>query len=151
MRTAVPFAFALSLLGACGSDSTPVIDAPVAIDADSDAPVAIDAMAVDAMAVDAVPSSVVEVACPANPASTVTAPGFSFTITQATITVGDIVQFTMPGTHSVVSGSPAGTNDGRFSVGFNTTKCFRFTEAGTFEFWCNPHQFTGTLTVNPGV
>ena len=132
----------LSLLVACGDDggSTLPIDAPVAIDA----PGTIDAPAT----IDAAPSTVVEVPCTgATIASEVSAPGFSFTITDASIAVDAIVRFTMPSVHSAVSGSPAGTADGQFAVGFSETKCLRFTAAGTFPFWCNPHQFTGTITV----
>jgi plastocyanin len=93
-------------------------------------------------------AGVTEVACAgATIASEVSAPGFAFTITVPTIAVDAVVRFTMPATHSAVSGSPAGTDDGKFSVGFSTTKCFRFTAAGSYPFWCNPHQFTGTITV----
>lgn len=128
------------LVVACGDDggSTPPIDAPAAIDAP----------ATDAPTTDAPAATVVEVACAgATIASEVTAPGFSFTITDPTIAVDAIVRFSMPGSHSAVSGSPAGTSDGQFTVSFNETKCFRFTAAGTYPFWCNPHQFTGTITV----
>ena len=124
-------------LVACGDDggSTPPIDAPATVDA----PATIDAPAV---------TTVVEVPCAgATIASEVTAPGFAFTITDSTIAVDAIVRFTMPGSHSAVSGSPAGTADGKFTVSFNETKCLRFTAAGTYPFWCNPHQFTGSLTV----
>ncbi|MBK7078643.1 MAG: hypothetical protein IPH44_40890 [Myxococcales bacterium] len=137
------------LLVACGDDggSTPPIDAPVSIDAPGavDAPATIDApVAIDAPAA----TTVVEVPCAgATIASEVSAPGFQFTITDSTIAVDAIVRFTMPLSHSAVSGSPAGTNDGKFTVSFNETKCLRFTAAGTFPFWCNPHQFTGSITV----
>lgn len=145
MRLAVVLLPSLVLVAACSDDATPVIDAPVAIDAanpDADSP--------DAIAVDAMPSGVVEVSCAGiNPASVVTAPGFSFSITQARITVDDVVRFTMPASHSAVSGSPAGVSDGKFEVGFNATKCFRFTIAGAYPFWCNPHQFEGSITVVP--
>jgi plastocyanin len=135
------FACTSLLVVACGDDggSSPPIDAPAAIDA----PVTIDA-AIDAPAA----TGVTEVACAgATIASEVSAPGFAFTITVPTIAVDAVVRFTMPATHSAVSGSPAGTDDGKFSVGFSTTKCFRFTAAGSYPFWCNPHQFTGTITV----
>ncbi len=135
------FACTSLLVVACGDDggSSPPIDAPAAIDA----AVTIDA-AIDAPAA----TGVTEVACAgATIASEVSAPGFAFTITVPTIAVDAVVRFTMPATHSAVSGSPAGTDDGKFSVGFSTTKCFRFTAAGSYPFWCNPHQFTGTITV----
>jgi plastocyanin len=116
-------------------------------DGSADAP-GLDAPGLDAPGLDAASSSVVVVPCAgAAIASEVTAPGFSFTITDSTIAVDAVVRFTMPGSHSVVSGSPAGTADGQFTVGFNATKCLRFTAAGTYPFWCNPHQFTGSITV----
>lgn len=137
----------LSLLAACGDDGggTPidarVVDAPTdGFIGDGDPP--------DGPGPDAAPSTVVEVPCAgATIASEVSAPGFAFEITVPTIAVDAIVRFTMPPSHSAVSGSPAGTADGQFTVTFNETKCLRFTAAGTFPFWCNPHQFTGSITV----
>jgi len=63
------------------------------------------------------------------------------------ISVNGVVKFTMPGSHSAVSGSPPGTADGKFRVNFNETKCLRFTEAGTYPFWCDPHHFMGSIVV----
>ena len=159
MKPALVAMFLVGVLG-CGSDdeSTP-IDAATAdtatvdaatVDAAHDAPTVIDApLPVDATPVDAPASTVVVVQCPGQVASEVTAPGFSFVITDATIAVNDIVRFTMPGSHSAVSGATPGVFDGVFRVEFNQTVCLRFTAAGTFPFWCNPHQFTGSITVGP--
>lgn len=138
----------ISVVAACGGDddTTPPIDAPVGLDGSpGDAPVS-----PDAASVDAAPSVVQEVACAgATIASEVSAPGFSFTITQASVPVNSVVRFTMPGSHSAVSGETAGVDDGQFTVSFNETKCLRFTAAGTYGFWCNPHGFTGSITVTP--
>ncbi len=156
VRAALLALTAATALAACGDDghdddhdhfdaaATP--DA-AAIDADPGAPDA-DPTAPDAApAPDAEPSSVVEVTCPGSPDATVTAPSFSFTIVpDATIPVNGIVRFEMPGSHSVVSGTVASPTT-EFPVGFNETKCFQFTEAGSYPFYCNPHQFTATLTV----
>lgn len=136
-------------IAACGGDdtSTPPIDAAGNLDGASiDSPTGTP----DAASPDAPPAAVVEeVACPATPASEVSAPGFSFVITTASVPINSIVRFTMPGSHSAVSGETAGTDDGQFRVNFNETKCLRFTTAGTYGFWCNPHQFTGSITVTP--
>ncbi len=138
MPSTFAFTSVLSLVvlaAACGSDDAQTsVDAPRAIDAAVDAPV----------------SSVVEVPCAgATIASEVSAPGFSFTISQASIARNAVVRFTMPAVHSVVSGNTPGVDDGQFAVDFNAVKCLRFTAAGNFGFWCNPHQFTGALTVTP--
>lgn len=150
-----------ALLGlfACGDDGGTVIDAPldaVAGDGGVDAPAVVDARVVDARVVDAAPSTVMVVTCPAQGgiASEVTAPNFAFTITDATITTGDIVRFTMPGSHNAASGTVTGgvpAPDGKFIVGFGATVCLQFTAPGTFPFYCEPHQFTGTLTVSDPV
>lgn len=153
MRRTFAFALILSSIVACGGDDTsPSIDAPSGGPdaADGDAMARDASEAFDGPGPDAAASSVVEVPCAgAMIASEVTAPGFSFTITQATIARGAVVRFMMPGVHSVVSGNTAGVDDGLFSVAFNQTKCLQFTAAGTFGFWCNPHQFTGSITVTP--
>ena len=168
MRSSCLAPLPLIALFACGDDHThtPAIDAPAVVDAavtidaaaadapsadaaTVDAPTATDARIVDApVAIDAA-AAVVEVPCPASVASEVTAPGFAFTITDSTVAVGAVVRFTMPASHSAVSGATPGVADGLFTVGFNQTKCLRFTVAGTYPFWCNPHQFTGSITVGP--
>lgn len=105
--------------------------------------------AVDAPVDAAAPSTVVEVPCTgANPVVTITAPGFAFTPMTANISVGQVVQFTMPGFHDARSGSP-GAPDGNFHVMFGQTRCFRFTAPGAFPFFCVPHSFTGSITVTP--
>lgn len=139
LALATPF-----VLAACGGDDDgPPIDAPGV----NDGPGPIDAPIDTGTGIDAPASTVVEVPCAgATIASEVTAPGFAFAVTDDTIAVGATVRFTMPSFHSAVSGPP-GTPDGRFNVGFNETKCLHFTTAGSYPFYCNPHQFTATLTV----
>lgn len=151
----VSVSMVLALLAACGDDrGTPPIDGAARDGAVVDAPAidapAIDARVIDATSIDAAPSTVVEVPCAgATIASEVSAPGFAFTISRSSITVNSVVRFTMPGFHSAVSGATPGVADGTFRVGFNQVKCLRFTAAGSFPFWCDPHQFTGALTVTP--
>ena len=61
-----------------------------------------------------------------------------------TITVGQAIAFEMASTHNVV---PVASDPG-LTVGFGQTKCLLFTVAGTYNFKCGPHGFTGTITVN---
>lgn len=132
---------------ASSDDDAAAIDAEVP-DADPAQP---DAM----IPPDAEPSTVIEVPCAgATIAVTVTAPGFSYAFApsdggaadQHTISVGAIAQFVMPASHNAFSGA-ANTPDGQFSTNFNQTKCFQFTEAGTYPFHCTPHDFVATLIV----
>lgn len=136
-------------VAACGGDdtSTPPIDAAGNPDGASiDSPT----VTPDAASPDAAPSVVQEVACAgASIASTVTTLGSSYSITQASVPLNSVVQFTMPGSHNAVSGETAGTADGQFLVNFGETKCLRFTAAATYGFFCGPHQFTGSITVTP--
>lgn len=74
-------------------------------------------------------------------AATFTTEGFAFSPTNATISVGEIVQF-MPG-----SGHDVASDDDLFSVGFAGNGCFQFNTAGTYQFRCTPHQFTGQVIV----
>ena len=103
---------------------------------------------VDARAVDAVASTVMEIGCPASPAGDVTVNlgGTAYVPMQTTIQVNGIVRFTMPADHNVVPNTLTTTDPG-LTVPFNTTKCLRFTTAGTFGFNCGPHGFAGTIVV----
>lgn len=92
--------------------------------------------------VDAPTGPVARVDCAgATIAATVTAPGFAFEPMATMISVGQVVQFTMPVAHNAVS------NDGLFTAGFNASTCFRFDAARSYTFHCEPHSFTGTITV----
>jgi plastocyanin len=96
----------------------------------------------DGAAPDATASSVVEVDCAsATIAETITTSGFAYSPESVTISASEVVEFTPAGSHDVAS------NDGLFSVGFGGHKCFRFEEAGTFDFHCTPHLFVGTVIV----
>jgi plastocyanin len=161
MRIHAACVAALGLLWGCGDDGDDH-------DRDHDAAAVDDAAAIDAVVPDAdpdqpdamippdaEPSSVVEVNCTgATIEVTVTAPGFAFAFTpsdggaadQHTIAVNDIVRFQMPASHNAFSGA-ANAPDGLFATNFNQTKCYQFTEAGSFPFHCTPHDFVGTLIV----
>ena len=98
---------------------------------------------------DAAAATVTTVTCPATPAATVTATDgidTTFSPKMTSITVGQVVKFTMPSTHNVVPNPPSMTDPG-LMVNFNETKCLMFTKAGTFSFKCGPHSFAGTVTV----
>lgn len=109
------------------------------IDADPDA-VPIDAR-IDAM------STVMVVQCPGNPDLSISAATGAYVPSTGTISVNGVVRLT-PGdpNHNMVSGSN-NTPDGLFSTPLGQTTCLRFTATGTFPFYCQIHQFTGTITV----
>ena len=118
MRTVLLSLAALLLVPACGDDGG------------GDPPI------------DAPPSSVMGVSCSgATIAAEVTTVGFAFDPAATTVPAGSVVRFTMPATHNAVS------DDGLFRADFGTASCFRFTAAGTFGYHCEPHLFTGTITV----
>lgn len=113
-------------------DCTPNPDAPDA--PEDDAP-------------DAPLGDVQEVNCAgATLAETIEAPGFAFEPDDVTISVGETIRFIMPGSHSAHAGAPGATT-GDFDVGFSETKCFTFAAAGSYPFFCIPHEFTGSITV----
>jgi len=97
----------------------------------------------DGVAVDAAPGALAaaEVACPAQPAATVTTVGFAYSPASTRVAVGDVVAFTMPGSHDAAS------DDGLFSATFDTTTCVRFDAPGTYRYHCTPHRFEGEIVV----
>lgn len=103
-----------------------------------------------AVTIDAAPTStLVEVnPCPTTADATVntTDTANSYMPMLTTITQGQVVKFSTSLNHDVSPLPPM--TDSMLVVGFNKTKCFRFTAPGTFKFKCTPHGFTGTITVN---
>ena len=98
--------------------------------------------------VDAPPATVVEVTpCTGESATVESTGGFRFMPNAVTITAGQIVKFTSGGSHNVIPVFP--NSDSGLNVGFGATKCLRFTQAGTYNYRCQPHpSMTGTITVN---
>ena len=101
---------------------------------------------------DAPPSSaLMEVTPCAGEAATVTAnpsdQATMYTPPMTTITMGQIVKFEMPAAHNVTP-HPTMPSDPNLRVNFGQTKCFRFVQTGSFNFFCTPHSFRGTVTVN---
>jgi len=127
-------ACALVLLAACSDDGgTTLPDAPANIDAPGNT------------------ATVMEVSCTGiTPAAMVvtTDASFSFMPMATTITVGQVVRFTTSTSHNVAPNPSAPKTDPGLAVGFNKTACLKFTAAGTFGFFCQPHGFVGTITVN---
>lgn len=87
------------------------------------------------------------VTCPATADAAVATAGNAFDPPTSTISVDGIVQFTMDATHNVVPNAAGGMTDPGLTVNFGETKCLQFTAAGTYHFKCNPHGFTGSITV----
>lgn len=59
-----------------------------------------------------------------------------------------VVKFTMASIHDVNPNTAGGaTTDPGLKVGFGETKCLKFTESGSYSFFCSAHGFSGTITV----
>src|SRR5215470_17532684 len=100
---------------------------------------------------DAPPATTVMVVdpCPATPDATVVTENTSFAYmpVMTTITQGQVVKFVTSTEHDVKPNTLQNTDAG-LVVGFNQTKCLRFTATGTFSFKCSIHGFAGTIQVN---
>jgi plastocyanin len=57
-----------------------------------------------------------------------------------------VVRFVMSSFHDVKPNTLTSTDPG-LTVGFGETKCLRFTQAGTYGFFCSSHSFAGTIVV----
>ena len=140
----------IALLVACNGGNSGQKDAPTQ---QHDAKVADAKVFMDARPPDAPQHVLVVSPCPANPDATVTATStlpYSYVQQTTTISVNQIVQFTMPAIHDVVPGhAPADTSiaDPGMLVNFGATTCLKFTVAGTYGFHCSPHLFNGTIIV----
>lgn len=93
-------------------------------------------------------NKVVTVTCPTTPDAMVTSSNTasSYTPASQTVPVNAVVKFVMPSAHNAAPNTLTTTDPG-LSVGFGETKCLKFTQAGTFGFFCTAHSFTGTITV----
>jgi plastocyanin len=63
-----------------------------------------------------------------------------------TVPKNAVVKFVMASVHDVAPNT-IGTSDPGLVVGFGATKCLKFTESGSFGFFCSAHSFAGTITV----
>jgi plastocyanin len=62
------------------------------------------------------------------------------------ISAHGIVKFMMSATHNV-GPDPVLPSDRGLRVGFGQTACLEFDQAGTFNFQCTVHAFTGKIIV----
>lgn len=95
----------------------------------------------------AAPTSTIEVVtpCTGESAMVITDGTFKYQPAATTITAGQIVKFVMDSSHDVAPKTTS--DDSGLRVGFGQTKCLKFTTAGTFNFKCTPHGFSGSITV----
>lgn len=119
-------------LAACGGDDgggSGTTDAAVTVDANTD--------------------KVREIGCPASPAATVMTVDTvdAYSPMSSTISVNGIVKFVISSAHDVTPNPIGGTTDPGLVVASDTTKCLQFTQAGTYNFYCTPHGFTGSIVV----
>jgi plastocyanin len=153
MRAYLPL---FALVVACSSSSGTTTPAP-----GDDA--SMDGMDMDAMDMDAEDAAVIEDVTPleagALPAATIHVGNFYYNPKTVTVKVGDTVQWIWDGgTHTVTSGTSC-TKDGKFDSGTHSTIKYKFsqkfTEAGTFGFFCDfmdhctSRGQEGTVTVTP--
>jgi plastocyanin len=83
--------------------------------------------------------------CTGESATVITQAASVYVPKDTTISVGQIVKFEMNPMHDVAPKTAA--DDPNLKVGLGQTKCLKFTAAGTFNFKCSPHGFTGSITV----
>lgn len=102
----------------------------------------------DAQLADASTSKVVTVTCPgtADAMVTISAGGEAFSPMTQTVPKNAVVKFVMTPSHDVAPNTLTTTDPG-LVVGEGQTKCLKFTEAGTYGFYCAQHSFAGTITV----
>jgi plastocyanin len=123
-------ALLIALTGCSSSDSKP-------LDASGQAPA------------EAAMSSVRTVTCPPGQMPTVTTSGngngATYVPTSTTISVGGIVEFIMPAVHNVAPNTTS--SDPGLEVDYGATVCLSFMKAGTYNFHCQAHGFTGAVLV----
>ena len=121
--------FILIMLAACGGDDGGMTTMPDAMGSGS-------------------ANKVVEVTCPttADGMVTVNASGDAYVPKTQTVPVNAIVKFVITGGHDATP-NPQTTTDPGLKVGLGQTKCLKFTAAGSYGFYCSPHDFSGTITV----
>ncbi len=111
-------------LAACGGDDPPADDDPQP-DADVNA---------DLVEVDCDTTTVAEI---------ITTSGFAYSPMSVTINVGESVRFSPTSGHDVAGDGNA------IDVPIAGEGCYRFNTAGTYDFFCTPHGFTGSVVVEP--
>src|SRR5512144_1510399 len=122
-------AFVVLVLGACGGDDgggTTMVDAPAGS-----------------------MNKVMTVSCPTTADATVmtTSTVDAYMPMSTTVPVNAVVKFVMASTHNVAPNPLAAMTDQGLNVGFGQTACLKFTQAGTYGFYCSTHSFAGTIVV----
>jgi len=102
----------------------------------------------EAPKVDAPPPAPVEAlaSCPTTSDATVMDSATAFVPKTTTIPAKGVVRFVITAEHSVIPNTLM-TTDPLLTVKRGETKCFRFNTAGTYNFLCGVHSFTGSITV----
>jgi plastocyanin len=93
-------------------------------------------------------NKVVEVTCPGavDGMVTVNATGDAYVPKTQTVPPNAVVKFMITPGHDVTP-NPQTTTDPGLKVPLGATKCLKFTTAGSYGFFCTPHGFSGTITV----
>ena len=102
----------------------------------------------DAMGSGSGSNKVMSVTCPttADAMVTVNATGDAYVPKTQSVPANAVVKFVMTATHDAKPNTQT-TTDAGLTVGFGETKCLKFTQAGTYGFFCSAHGFNGTITV----
>ena len=87
------------------------------------------------------PPAVEQVDCPVTVDAEVATSGNAYLPVTTTVAAGEIVRFTMVGKHTVRS------DDNLFMASAAADGCFQFNAAGTYDFYCGAHGFTGAIVV----
>jgi plastocyanin len=135
MRSMKSFAVLALLLAACGGDDTVTkMDSGMGSGSGSGSG-----------------NAVQTVTCSGTPAAVVSTDNAMMkyiysTTTAPSVPVGSVIEFKMSTAHNVAPGL-APTDPG-LKVDYGADVCLKFTKAGTFNFLCQAHSFTGSIVVN---
>lgn len=87
------------------------------------------------------------VTCPAKVALTITTNATDYVyMDPPTIAVNDVVHFRLASIHNVTPSKDLPSDPG-LAINFGGDVCLKFTIAGSFNFFCAVHGFTGAITV----
>lgn len=84
--------------------------------------------------------------CPSTVAADIIDSPTAFIPKDSTISIGQVVRFTITAEHFVIPNTLK-TTDPALMVSRGQTKCFKFNVAGTYNFLCGVHSFPGSIIV----
>jgi plastocyanin len=84
--------------------------------------------------------------CPSTVAAEIIDSPTAFIPKDSTISIGEVVKFTITSEHFVIPNTLQ-TTDPALMVSRGQTKCFKFNVAGTYNFLCGVHSFPGSIKV----